>query len=43
MKKIGLISVLVVLAGLAWYAIAGARTGSTDADTETVAKADTQH
>ena len=36
MKKIGLISVLVVLAGLVWYVIAGAKTASTDADTAAV-------
>ena len=41
MKKIGLISVLVVLAGLAWYVIAGAQTAGNNA-TNTAANDDSQ-
>ncbi len=41
MKKIGLISVLVVLAGLAWYVIAGAQTAGNNA-TNTATNDDSQ-
>ena len=41
MKKIGLISVLVVLAGLAWYVIAGAQTAGNNA-TNTAVNDDSQ-